>query len=83
VRRVSARRAECWIDLQNPPGNFAGKLLEGAGLKGRGSAARRSRIQHANFIVNLGGAQAADVRALIDMARTSERARAASGSNPR
>lgn len=55
--------------FKNPPGNFAGKLLEGAGLKGtrRGGAAFSE--QHANFIVNLGGAQADDVRALIDMAR--------------
>jgi UDP-N-acetylmuramate dehydrogenase len=55
--------------FKNPPGNFAGKLLEGAGLKGTRLGGAAFSEQHANFIVNLGGAQAAEVRALIDMAR--------------
>jgi len=55
--------------FKNPPGNFAGKLLEGAGLKGARLGGAAFSDQHANFIVNLGGAQAAEVRALIDMAR--------------
>ncbi len=55
--------------FRNPPGNFAGKLLEGAGLKGTRLGGAAFSDQHANFIVNLGGAQAAEVRALIDMAR--------------
>jgi UDP-N-acetylmuramate dehydrogenase len=55
--------------FKNPPGNFAGRLLEGAGLKGvrMGGAAFSDR--HANFIVNLGGARAEEVRALMEMAR--------------
>jgi UDP-N-acetylmuramate dehydrogenase len=55
--------------FKNPPGNFAGKLLEGAGLKGTRLGGAAFSDQHANFIVNLGGAQAVEVRALIDMAR--------------
>ncbi|MGB8414373.1 MAG: UDP-N-acetylmuramate dehydrogenase [Candidatus Binatus sp.] len=55
--------------FKNPPGKFAGKLLEGAGLKGTRLGGAAFSDQHANFIVNLGGAQAAEVRALIDMAR--------------
>jgi len=55
--------------FKNPPGNFAGKLLEGAGLKGTRLGGAAFSDQHANFIVNLGGAQAAEVRALIEMAR--------------
>ncbi len=55
--------------FKNPPGNFAGKLLEGAGLKGTRLGGAAFSDQHANFIVNLGGAQAAEVLALIDMAR--------------
>lgn len=55
--------------FKNPPGNFAGKLLEGAGLKGARLGGAAFSDQHANFIVNLGGAQAVEVRALIDMAR--------------
>ncbi len=55
--------------FKNPPGNFAGRLLEKCGLKGerRGGAAFSDR--HANFIVNLGGAQAVEVRELMDLAR--------------
>jgi UDP-N-acetylmuramate dehydrogenase len=55
--------------FKNPPGNFAGRLLEGAGLKGAQMGAAAFSERHANFIVNLGGARAEEVRALIDMAR--------------
>lgn len=55
--------------FKNPPGNFAGRLLESCGLKGErvGSAAFSDR--HANFIVNLGGARAIEVRELMEIAR--------------
>src|SRR5271155_3243514 len=55
--------------FKNPPGNFAGHLLESAGLKGTRLGGAAFSDRHANFIVNLGGAQAAEVRALIEMAR--------------
>jgi UDP-N-acetylmuramate dehydrogenase len=55
--------------FKNPPGNFAGKLLEVAGLKGTRHGGAAFSDQHANFIVNLGGAHADDVRALIEIAR--------------
>jgi UDP-N-acetylmuramate dehydrogenase len=51
-------------------GNYpAGFLIEQCGLKGeqRGNAVISPK--HANFVVNLGGAKAADVRALIELAR--------------
>ena len=56
--------------FKNPPGNFAGRLLEGAGLKGARIGGAAFSCQHANFIVNLGDARADDVRALIELART-------------
>jgi UDP-N-acetylmuramate dehydrogenase len=56
--------------FKNPPGNFAGRLLEGAGLKGTRVGGAAFSDQHANFIVNLGGARAEEVRALIEMARS-------------
>lgn len=56
--------------FKNPPGNFAGRLLEGAGLKGRRLGGAAFSEQHANFIVNLGDARAAEVRELIEVART-------------
>jgi UDP-N-acetylmuramate dehydrogenase len=55
--------------FKNPPGNFAGRLLESCGLKGERIGGAAFSLQHANFIVNLGGARAAEVRALMDLAR--------------
>ena len=55
--------------FKNPPGNFAGRLLEGAGLKGAQLGGAAFSDRHANFIVNLGGARADEVRGLIDIAR--------------
>ena len=63
--------------FKNPPGAFAGKLLEEAGLKGERRGGAAFSDQHANFIVNLGGAQANEVRALIELAR--ERVRTNAG----
>jgi len=55
----------------NPPGDSAGRLIEAAGLKGlRLGGACVSKV-HANFIVNEGGATAADVVGLIRMVRMS------------
>ncbi|MBF6560442.1 MAG: UDP-N-acetylmuramate dehydrogenase [Candidatus Binataceae bacterium] len=56
--------------FKNPPGGYAGRLLESAGLKGERMGGAAFSGQHANFIVNLGGARAAEVRALIDLARS-------------
>lgn len=56
--------------FKNPPGNFAGRLLESVGLKGARMGGAAFSGQHANFIVNLGGARADEVRALIDLARS-------------
>jgi UDP-N-acetylmuramate dehydrogenase len=63
--------------FKNPPGGFAGRLLEAAGLKGERKGGAAFSEQHANFIVNLGGASAGEVRALIELAR--ERVRANAG----
>lgn len=57
--------------FQNPPGDYAGRILESLGLKDYRIGAAQFSTVHANFIVNQGGATAADVLALIDLARGS------------
>jgi UDP-N-acetylmuramate dehydrogenase len=55
--------------FRNPPGDFAGRLIEAAGFKGKRIGQAQISQRHANFIVNLGGARAADVRQLMEQAR--------------
>ncbi|MBN1640572.1 MAG: UDP-N-acetylmuramate dehydrogenase [Anaerolineae bacterium] len=52
----------------------AGFLIEQAGLKGTQRGQAMISPLHANYIVNLGGASAVDVKALIDLARAEVRA---------
>ena len=63
--------------FKNPPGDFAGRLVESVGLKGERAGNAMISPKHGNYIVNLGGARAADVLALVALAR--ERVRAATG----
>lgn len=79
---VSARRAE-YIEarkrlpkgrsmgcvFKNPPGEAAGRLIEGAGLKGLRAGGAVISDKHANFIINEGGASSADVKALVELAK--------------
>jgi UDP-N-acetylmuramate dehydrogenase len=59
--------------FKNPPGDYAGRLIEAAGLKG----ARVGNVEvsqvHANFFVNLGGATASDVMELVERVRNKVR----------
>ncbi len=55
--------------FRNPPGNPAGKLIEAAGCKGLSAGGARVSEQHANFIVNEGGASARDIEILIEAVR--------------
>jgi len=54
----------------NPPGDFAGRLVEAVGLKGHRIGGAMWSDVHANFVVNLGGARARDVLALVNLARS-------------
>jgi UDP-N-acetylmuramate dehydrogenase len=51
--------------FKRPEGHFAGKLIEDCGLKGKSIGGAQISEKHAGFIINRGGATAADVRALI------------------
>ncbi|MBW1782155.1 MAG: UDP-N-acetylmuramate dehydrogenase [Deltaproteobacteria bacterium] len=55
--------------FKNPANDYAGRLMEQAGLKGKEIGGAMISTRHANFIVNKGGATAADILALIDAAR--------------
>jgi UDP-N-acetylmuramate dehydrogenase len=56
----------CGSTFRNPPGDHAGRLIEAAGLKGHRIGDIQVSEKHANFLVNLGGATADDVRRLIE-----------------
>lgn len=51
--------------FRNPPGDHAARLIEECGLKGKQIGGARVSEQHANFIVNMGEATAADIENLI------------------
>jgi UDP-N-acetylmuramate dehydrogenase len=65
----------CGSVFVNPPGDFAGRLIESAGLKGTQIGGACISALHGNFIVTQSGARAADVLALIERARTGVRDR--------
>ncbi len=52
--------------FRNPPGDFAARLIESADLKGATEGGACVSQRHANFIVNGGGATAADIERLIE-----------------
>ena len=55
--------------FRNPPGDFAARLIEAAGLKGYSIGGARVSEKHANFIVNTGDATATDMEELIGHVR--------------
>ncbi len=77
INRLLAHRQEtqptdipsCGSVFRNPPGDYAGRLIEAVGLKGSREGAAEISTRHANFIVNHGGATADDVIRLIERAQ--------------
>ena len=54
--------------FRNPKGDYAARMIEACGLKGHAIGGAAISDKHANFIVNRGGARAADIEALIELA---------------
>ena len=65
--------ANCGSVFCNPPGDFAARLIEAAGLKGAAAGGARVSEKHANFIINDGNATAADIENLIVAVRNKVR----------
>jgi UDP-N-acetylmuramate dehydrogenase len=69
-RRTQPPGASMGSMFKNPPGDFAGRLIDSAGLKGKRIGEAEISSLHANFFINRGNARAKDVKALLDLART-------------
>ncbi len=76
IEQFSARRkatqppgASMGSMFKNPEGDFAGRLIEAAGLKGTRIGNAEISTVHGNFFVNHGETRASDIRALIELAQ--------------
>ncbi len=68
-RRTQPPGAGMGSMFKNPPGDYAGRLIEAVGLKGTQLGGAEISPLHANFFINRGKARAAEIRALIEIAR--------------
>jgi len=68
-RRTQPPGASMGSMFKNPPGDFAGRLIDEAELKGTRIGEAEISNLHANFFVNLGGASAADIYGLLKLAQ--------------
>jgi UDP-N-acetylmuramate dehydrogenase len=68
-RRTQPPGASMGSMFKNPPGDFAGRLIESAGLKGARAGEAEISNLHANFFINHGRAKAGEVYELIRKAR--------------
>ena len=59
----------CGSVFKNPPGDYAARLIEASGLKGKIQGGAQISPKQANFIVNLGEATSNDILSLINTAR--------------
>jgi UDP-N-acetylmuramate dehydrogenase len=69
-RRTQPTEPSVGSMFKNPPGEYAGRLIEQAGLKGTQVGRVEVSRVHANFFVNLGGASADDVMHLVEIVKS-------------
>jgi UDP-N-acetylmuramate dehydrogenase len=69
-RRTQPPGASMGSMFKNPVGDYAGRLIEAAGLKGFRIGKVEISSNHANFFINRGGASAAELFDLIQLAKT-------------
>jgi len=65
----SPNRPSCGSTFKRPPGDFPGRVIEAAGLKGARVGSIEVSPIHANYLVNLGGGTAQEALRLIDYVR--------------
>lgn len=70
---VGKRCSGCMF--KNPEGDYAGRLIDAAGLKGLGVGQMHVSAEHANFMINEGGASADELLALLERVRSDVRER--------
>jgi UDP-N-acetylmuramate dehydrogenase len=71
----SPNRPSCGSTFKRPQGDFPGRVIEAAGLKGTRVGNIEVSPVHANYLVNLGGGTAEDAIALIELVRKTVRER--------
>ncbi|MEW6635293.1 MAG: UDP-N-acetylmuramate dehydrogenase, partial [Actinomycetota bacterium] len=71
----SPSRPSCGSTFKRPPGDFPGRVIEAAGLKGTRVGNVEVSPVHANYFVNLGGGTAEDAIKLIELVRETVRER--------
>ncbi|WP_207957036.1 UDP-N-acetylmuramate dehydrogenase [Rubrobacter tropicus] len=69
----SPNRPSCGSTFKRPPGDFPGRVIEAAGLKGTRVGNLEVSPVHANYLVNLGGGTAEDALKLIELVRNTVR----------
>lgn len=77
IRQLLARRAETQPTnipsggsvFKNPQGDYAARLIEDLGLKGKTIGGAQVSEKHSNFILNKGDATAEDIERLIELVR--------------
>jgi UDP-N-acetylmuramate dehydrogenase len=65
----SPNRPSCGSTFKRPPGDFPGRVIEAAGLKGTRVGQIEVSQVHANYLVNLGGGTAREALELISQVR--------------